>query len=228
MVFPLFLHDMNKLLHIVRLLAIFHTVFCFDWRGMMLGIFLDTETNGLNCQVHRILEIALKIVDLSNGKELNRYDSIVFQPQEIFEKSDPESLKINGFSYSMLLKGKKQEKIANELHSLYQAYDLQEGKALYICQNPSFDRAFFSHLIPPDEQNRLHWPYHWLDLASMVWGILIKDQTTPFPWEIGSSKDAIANYFHLPPEEKPHRALNGVNHLLLCYEKIIGFPKNTV
>ena len=34
----------------------------------MLGIFLDTETNGLNPFVHSVLEIAFKIINLSNGK----------------------------------------------------------------------------------------------------------------------------------------------------------------
>ena len=37
------------------------------------------------------------------------------------------------------------------------------------------------------------------------------------------SKDAIAEKLNLKEEEKPHRALNGVNHLILCYEKLIGF-----
>jgi DNA polymerase-3 subunit epsilon/oligoribonuclease len=35
--------------------------------------------------------------------------------------------------------------------------------------------------------------------------------------EMSLSKDAIAARLGLPPEEKPHRALNGVAHLLACY-----------
>ena len=38
------------------------------------------------------------------------------------------------------------------------------------------------------------------------------------------SKDSIAEYYGIEKEKKPHRAQNGVDHLLLCYETIIGFP----
>ena len=41
----------------------------------------------------------------------------------------------------------------------------------------------------------------------------------------GLSKDKIAGAFALASEEKPHRARNGVNHLLLCYEAVVGFPE---
>ena len=65
----------------------------------MIGIFLDTETNGLNSQVHRILEIAFKIVDLTTGEIKEEFQTIVAQPIEAWEKSDQESLRINGFSW---------------------------------------------------------------------------------------------------------------------------------
>ena len=100
-------------------------------------------------------------------------------------------------------------------------------KAVFICQNPSFDRGFFSQLIDPDTQEDLNWPYHWLDLASMYWAISMdkaKKQNCPFPWETGISKDLIASHYNLPAEDKPHRAMNGVDHLLICYEAVVGFP----
>jgi DNA polymerase-3 subunit epsilon/oligoribonuclease len=42
----------------------------------------------------------------------------------------------------------------------------------------------------------------------------------------GFSKDQIAKSLNLPPEEKPHKAINGVNHLILCYKHLVGFPKS--
>ena len=39
------------------------------------------------------------------------------------------------------------------------------------------------------------------------------------------SKNAIAQRFQLPIEETPHSALNGVNHLLLCYRTVVGFER---
>lgn len=193
----------------------------------MLGVFLDTETNGLNSNVHSILEIAYKIVDLSNGNVKEQFHTIVAQPFEVWEKSDPNSLKINGFCWDEVEKGQSPEYISQTIINSFTNWNIRRKKAVFICQNPSFDRIFFSQLIDPDTQELLSWPYHWLDLASMYWAIsmkLAKQDQGPFPWETGFSKDLIASHYHLPREASPHRAMNGVNHLLLCYEAVVGFP----
>jgi DNA polymerase-3 subunit epsilon/oligoribonuclease len=193
----------------------------------MLGIFLDTETNGLNSQIHKILEIAYKIVDLSSGSVVEEFHSIVAQPIEMWEKSDPNSLKVNGFSWEEVSKGMPSETIAQIIVDAFVRLDIRRKKAVFICQNPSFDRIFFSQLVDPDTQELLSWPYHWLDLASMYWAVTMqqaKKQLGPLPWETGFSKDLIAKHYKQPPESMPHRAMNGVAHLLLCYHAIVGFP----
>ena len=192
----------------------------------MLGIFLDTETNGLNPQVHRILEIAYKIVDLSTGKLIDILQHIVFQSKDVWEKSDKKSLAINGFSLEQVFAGEKEEDIAKEILVSFKKHTIERKKAVFICQNPSFDRVFFSQLINTDLQEKLLLPYHWLDLASMYFAISIKkakNNQANFPWETGLSKDCIAKALSLPSEKKPHRAMNGVNHLLLCYKNLVGF-----
>jgi DNA polymerase-3 subunit epsilon/oligoribonuclease len=60
----------------------------------------------------------------------------------------------------------------------------------------------------------------------MFWAITIantKKNKAPFPRDLQFSKDAIASHYHLPAEEKPHRAMNGVNHLFICYQAVVGF-----
>ena len=193
----------------------------------MLGIFLDTEANGLNPQIHKILEIAYKIVDLTTGKVLEEFQEVVAQPIEAFEKSDPNSLKVNGFSWIEVAKGVPSETIAGHIIDSFIKLDIRRKKAVFICQNPSFDRVFFSQLINPDTQELLNWPYHWLDLASMYWAITMqkaKSKQGPLPWDTGFSKDLIAKQYELPSETAPHRAMNGVAHLLLCYKAVVGFP----
>ena len=194
----------------------------------MIGVFLDTETNGLNSQIHKIVEIALKIVDLSNGEVKAEYQTLIAQPIGAWEKSDQESLRINGFSWDEVCKGKMPRHVSQTIIDLFTQCGVRRKKAVFICQNPSFDRVFFSQLIDPDTQELLSWPYHWLDLASMYWALTMskaKEQKGPLPWETGFSKDLIAAQYKLPGEAKPHRAMNGVNHLLLCYEAVVGFPK---
>ena len=193
----------------------------------MLGIFLDTEANGLNPQIHKILEIAYKIVNLSTGQVIEEFQAVVTQPIEAFEKSDPNSLKINGFSWTEVSKGLPSETIAGQIIDSFIRLGIRRKKAVFICQNPSFDRVFFSQLVDPDTQERLSWPYHWLDLASMYWAVTLqkaKQHLGPLPWETGFSKDLIAKQYNQPPEAEPHRAMNGVSHLLLCYTAVVGFP----
>jgi oligoribonuclease len=194
----------------------------------VLGIFLDTETNGLNAFKHRTIEIAFKIVDIHTGELKEAYESIIHQPDDVWERSDPASLRVNGFTYEDLLKGKKADVVATEITNILQRHRVQRGSAVFICQNPSFDRIFFSQLVDPDIQENFKWPYYWLDLASMYWAEGIrrgKENPNFLPWVTGFSKDRIASVYHLPGEQNPHRAMNGVNHLLLCYEKVIGFGR---
>ena len=193
----------------------------------MLGIFLDSETNGLNARKHKIIEIAYKVIDVNTGALKDQFEALIFQSFEDWKCSDPESLQINGFTWEKVSSGQKAHEVAEQVQTSFSRNGIKRGNAVFICQNPSFDRIFFSQLIDADVQEKLLWPYHWLDLASMYWANSIskaKSGQAPFPWETGFSKDKIARALRLPSEEKPHRAMNGVNHLLLCYEAVVGFP----
>jgi DNA polymerase-3 subunit epsilon/oligoribonuclease len=196
----------------------------------VIGIFLDTETNGLNAQTHSILEIAFKMVDLSSGQLKEEYQAVIAQPLEAWERSDPESLRVNGFKWKELIQGKAPQRVSAEIIDLFTKWGVKRKKAVFICQNPSFDRVFFCQLIDPNTQELFDWPYHWLDLASMYWSLTMQaalKQQGPLPWETGLSKDLIASHYKLPAESKPHRAMNGVSHLLLCYKAVVGFPNYT-
>jgi oligoribonuclease len=193
----------------------------------VLGIFLDTETNGLNAQKHKIIEIAFQILDVFDGQVKDTFHSVVSVSPEEWEKSDPESLKVNGFKWEEVAQGLPAHVVGGKIQESFARNGIKRGKAVFICQNPSFDRVYFSQLIDPDIQEKLLWPYHWLDLASMYWVDAMKKGvagTGKYPWETGYSKDKIALTYRLPTEEQPHRAMNGVKHLLLCYRSVVGFP----
>jgi len=193
----------------------------------VLGIFLDTETNGLNFLKHRILEVAIKLYDLSNKHEYGNYESKVFISFDEWKESDPNSLAVTGFTFQEIEKGKKITRIKDEIIQLFQSNNIGKNNSVFICQNPSFDRAFFSQIINPDEQEILNLPYHWLDLASMFWAIKTKEEKNLGYNEVDFSKDHIAIDYNIEPEQKPHRAMNGVRHLVKCYEAIVGFPLTT-
>ena len=188
----------------------------------MLGIFLDTEANGLNAHKNKILEVAFKIVDVGSGQVLETYHSLIYQDKKEWDQSNLESLSVNGLRYEDVQKGKLPAIVAEEILLCFEKFKIKRGDAVFICQNPSFDRAFFCQLIDADKQELLKWPYHWLDLASMFWAITLKNGK--LPWEIGFSKDKIATVYQIGPEMKPHRAIGGVDHLISCYRAVVGFP----
>lgn len=193
----------------------------------MYGIFLDLETSGLDNTCHRVLEIAFKIVRLETGEELDSYDSLVCQPREVWNLHDPVSIQVNGMSFERISQGTSEETVSEAIISTFQKHNISRDNAVFICQNPSFDRAFFSQLVDTYKQEEFRWPYHWLDLASMYWVNelqAIVQEGRPFPEKISLSKDAIAAKHGLAPEASPHRAINGVEHLILCYEKEVGWP----
>ncbi|MCE5293143.1 MAG: hypothetical protein LLF94_00830, partial [Chlamydiales bacterium] len=161
----------------------------------MLGIFLDQETTGLDCYRHKVLEIAIKVVELSTGNIVADFQSIIMQPEELWRASDPTALEVNGFSWDLVRSGKSPKEVGDEIIALFTSLGIARGRAVYICQNPSFDRAFFAHLVDSNTQEKMLWPYHWLDLASMYWTIEVQktcSHNTEMPEEIWLSKDHIA------------------------------------
>ena len=190
----------------------------------MLGVFLDTETNGLDFSVHKVIDIAYFIIDLDTGKELGMFNSLIRISESDWENSLPESLEVNGFSYDELIDGQELHEISSEIEEHFTSLGIKRGEAVFICQNPSFDRNFFNGIISTKRQEELQLPYHWLDLASMYWALKVRESGAIPPKENRLSKDMIAHDLGIPPENRPHRAYNGAAHLLACYEALIGFP----
>lgn len=192
----------------------------------MQAIFLDTETTGMDPMRHRMLEIAFKVVDIPTGKEKCAYQSIVKQPLAVWERRDLTSVEINGFTLEKMNRGKEEKVVAAEILALFKELNVARGSTVYICQNPAFDRTFFGQLIDFHTQEEENWPYHWLDLASMYWGLQVtsyRERGLALPKEFPLSKNAIAEHYSLPHETVPHTAINGVDHLILCYRAVVGF-----
>jgi len=191
----------------------------------MLAIFLDMETTGLDPRQHFAIDIALKIVDLSTFEIKATYQSIVKQPRENWLNHDPVSVQINGYTWESLQQGKEPFLVSKEIIDLFDSFGIERGTSVFICQNPAFDRGFFTQLVDVYTQERLNWPYHWLDLASMYWAKVVQrshERGVPFPVRMNLSKNQIAKEFGLQPEADRHEALNGVDHLIKCYRAVLG------
>lgn len=193
----------------------------------MLAIFLDIETTGLDSKIHKPIDLAFKILDASTGELKIAYQSIIKQTPENWALNDPISIEVNGYTFEEIATGKEPAMIAEEIVDIFAKLQVQRGKAVFICQNPAFDRGFFTQIIDVYTQESLNWPYHWLDFASMYWAYVsmdLKQRRVGFPEELSLSKNSIAEGRGLPIESSPHRAMNGVDHLILCYQTVVDFP----
>ncbi|MCH9611248.1 MAG: Oligoribonuclease [Chlamydiales bacterium] len=179
----------------------------------MLIIFLDTETTGLDSQRHRVLEIAFKIYDSQKNRIVVSYSAIINQPSEVLALADPQSMEVNGFTDTLVMSGKSERAVSAEIIGDFNRAGVDKGNAVFVCQNPSFDRTFFNQLVSVQMQTEFRWPYHWLDLASMYWA----RKGGQISEEKELSKNAIASSLGLAREADPHRAMNGVIHLMQCY-----------
>lgn len=186
---------------------------------MLYFIFLDIETTGLDPQKHKAIDIACSITDPELKAPCVTYESLIKRPLETFEEANPISLSINGLTHEMVQQGKTIEEVSKDIVSLFSGLGIHRNNAVFLCQNPSFDRGFFSQIVPISLQEKLLWPYHWLDLASMFWITNSKELSKRSEFQL--SKDSIASFYKLLPEKKPHRAMNGVAHLMLCYEALL-------
>lgn len=191
---------------------------------MFLAIFLDIETTGLDATKHHAIDIGCKIVDVSSGQVVQSYQSVIKIAAQEWELRDPASIEINGYTWEEILQGKERRIVGQEIIQLFQSLKVARGQAVFICQNPAFDRAFFCQLIDVYTQEKLNWPYHWLDLASMYWMKIIQNRARTresFPESLNLSKNEIAKAHGLPIEVEPHRAIHGVDHLILCYQAVL-------
>lgn len=190
----------------------------------MKAIFLDIETTGLDARVHRPIDVAFKILDVTTHEEIGRFQSLIKWPKEVWEARDPVSTEINGYTWEDVEQGIVAEEAGELIKQEFARAGIERGKAMFLCQNPSFDRAYFNQLVPVYTQEKLNWPYHWLDFASMYWAKQVQqslDRKKPLPEKISLSKNSIAQASGLPPEGSPHRAINGVNHLIQCYLTVL-------
>lgn len=181
----------------------------------MKHVFLDTETTGLDFNLHVPIEICLIISD-SDNNIVDFYHSFINISEEDYKNADPQALKVNGFSLSECRKNENDlSKTKEGIVNFLQYNEINKDNSFFMCQNPSFDRPFFQKIVDLETQKQLNLPYHWLDLASMFWIEFSSQKVIT-----SLSKDSIAFELGLPPEEKPHSALRGALHLYECYKRL--------
>ncbi len=194
----------------------------------MRGIFLDIETDGLDPDLHQALEVGVSIYDLHTMTCICEYSSFIRCSERHWTfGSDPRALAVNGITFEDVKDAKEASEVCADLTEMFLSHEIDKTNSVFICQNPSFDRGFFPQIMPVETQHELELPYHWLDLASMFFASSFHEINNPIKPHNDSrlirlSKDSIAIHLGIPMEERPHRALKGVNHLISCYRQLFN------
>lgn len=178
--------------------------------GMGL-IFIDIETTGLDSAKDVPLELAIIILDAADLGQFYNAEYVVRQEDVVLNKLGHISESIHGITRDEIRDGYNTYQIFLAVSDAFNLMKISKDNSVFIAQNPSFDRQFFNHIFPAEYQIQENWPYHWLDLASMFWA------TEQAPEHMLLSKDNIADRLGVEPELKPHRAMQGVKHLIKCY-----------
>jgi oligoribonuclease len=190
-------------------------------------IFFDIETNGLDPYLNVPLEIALICVE--ENKILFEYESVLrCSVENYILGSSPQALVTNGISWDDVKNAKPLEKASSDIIEFFLSHEIDRNNTVFISHNASFDKGFFYQIVSETTCEELNLPYHWLDLASMYFMFY-------YDWfrsqaygrkKIDLSKNSLADFYELGDEENPHRALNGVKHLMLCYNKLMETLQN--
>lgn len=150
----------------------------------------DLETTGLDASVHEIIDLAVLIIDQHTLKVRDRYHARV-RPRHIATGAK-RALQVTGYSPRAWTQ-------AVDLETVLTAYSQKAQNALFCSYNVfhaySFLDTGFKTTGVEDPTD-----YHRLDLFTLAWSRL---------GMASLNFDQICRKLDIPPEDKPHRALDG-------------------
>jgi DNA polymerase III epsilon subunit-like protein len=168
-------------------------------------IVVDIETTGLDPKRHSIIEIGA--IDFNNPTNYFNGKCQIWIGAEV----DLTALEVNGFTLGEI----QDQKILSqeELISDFKTWtDSIEDKTI-AGQNVDFDISFLVESTRRIGQ-KFNWGKRKVDQHSIAYAHYLERNIRP-PLKDGISNldsDTIMNYAGLPPEPRPHRALNGARY----------------
>lgn len=169
-------------------------------------VFIDTETTGLDCDRHEVLEVALLRIDPKTLQEKGRYHAFFLPLRDPSE----EVAKINGYDRNKWI-----ERGARDLseEALQAMIPLLEGAA-FAGQNPAFDRGFIHADFESLEVRLPKMDYHLIDVAVFAWPLFVQGLIP------GVSLRHTMKFFGLG--EQPHGALGDVLATVEVYKRFMS------
>ncbi len=146
---------------------------------MQRMFWVDLEMSGLDEKIHKILEVAVVVTDL-DFKELETYEKIVYQPQEVLDAMDEwctKTHKKSGLTKAVAT-GAPLETVEKELLELVARHYPDPKERVVLCGNSVGNDKRFIDAYMPKLAERLH--YRIVDVSSYKeifkskWGVEYK------------------------------------------------------
>lgn len=175
-------------------------------------IVVDVETTGTNPKNHSIISIGA--LDFSNSKNQFYGECAPFKEAKI----DQEALKINGFTEQEI---KSKEKALEELIKEFLNWSKKIDNKVLAGENIWFDVAFLKESVKKSNQE---WIFgrRFVDLHTSSYIHHLLNNKEPLTKGISIlSLDKTLKYVGLPPEPKPHHALQGAKLEAEAFSRLI-------
>ena len=168
-------------------------------------VFLDTETSGLDCNVHGIMQVGLFRTDPEAGEIKTVFETLV---QPYGYQVSPEALKINGLTLDYV----KQFGMAAD--DLIENLERHLRDCVVVGQNINFDLGFIQALSKKlGGKIDIH-RHNKIDTTTLAWPLKAAGKIDSL------SLTVVAEYLNIP-QEKAHDALEDAKTCLKVYRKLV-------
>lgn len=154
---------------------------------------IDTETTGLDCRRHEIIDFGMVVFDSHTFEIYDTYEAKV-KPLRIMD-ANAKALEVNGYN-------EKEWKDAITIEELMKEVFKRTQGSTFCAHNMIFDWSFLEQ-AERDTGITLPFDRHKLDLLTLAWSRIPHNKVQSW------SLKTICTYLRVPPEPKVHRALNG-------------------
>jgi len=165
--------------------------------------FIDVETTGVVFGFHEVIEIGAVRTTPDAKVVRERFNRRLFPKYP--ERLSPRAQEVNGFNASEWLIS------SDQAEAVWKAFLAMSQDCIPVAHNPSFDRSFVTLGAASVGIERLGLDYHWIGTESLAWPLFVNGDIKDL------SLSGICDYFHIPGEPEPHRAINGADSCRAAY-----------
>ena len=175
----------------------------------MILTVLDTETTGLDPDIHEIIQIATisYVVSGEGDRYVTKKYEKKINPQQLHTASE-KALEINGFSLEEW-KGS-----SNALEVMLETKEIIEGSDILVGQNLIFDLNFIHEICHRNEVDPPIFPPY-IDTKS------IADRLVRANWLQRSGMDYLVEHYDVKVEGRAHTALVDCERTMLVFDELM-------